>query len=79
MALGARRGRGDYAVYTADTDGVVVEWDGPCGRARGRVVPAAEGAVGGGGGGRRGRRGRVRRGGGDPRRRRRDVARVRTR
>jgi hypothetical protein len=51
MALGARRRRGNYAVYMADTDGVIVEWDGPSGRARGRVVPAAEGAVGSGWGG----------------------------
>jgi len=52
---GAGRGRGeDYAVYTADTDGVVVEWDGRSGMARGRVVPAVDGDgddVGGGGGG----------------------------
>ena len=44
------RGEEGRAVYTADTDGVVVEWDGRSGRARGRVVSAADDDVGGGSG-----------------------------
>ncbi len=50
LVVGAGRGRGEEgrAVYTADTDGIVVEWDGRSGRARGRVVPVADDDVGGG-------------------------------
>ena len=36
---------GSNRIYTADTDGVIVEWDGASGQARGRITSADEGGA----------------------------------
>ncbi len=36
---------GSNTIYTADTDGVIVEWDGASGQARGRITSADEGGA----------------------------------